>query len=273
VVIVPPKWADEATLGMARIVARSPRACFARLAVSLVEERHMHPGPALQASDVRIEDSAVIEPGVVLGPGVSIGRGSRIGANSVIGPGVAIGRDTILGAGVKVRFSLIGDGVRIFAGSVLGEAGFGVAGDADGLVDVPHMGRVIIMDRVSLGAHVTVDRGMFGDTVIGEETKLDNHCHIAHNAVVGRRVRMAAYSGIAGSTTVEDGATFGGRVGIADHLRMGVGSTLAAGSLVMHDVPDGETWGGYPAKPIRRWMREVAWLQRAIGKREGRDDT
>lgn len=273
IVIVPPKWADEAQLGTTRLVARGPRAAFSRLVPRLVSERVMHQGPALHASDVQIEDGAMIEPGVILGPGVSIGRGSRIGAGSVLGPGVSIGRDTVLGPGVKVRFSLVGDGVRIYAGAVLGEAGFGVAGDADGLVDVPHVGRVIIMDRVTLGAMVTVDRGMFGDTIVGEETKLDDHCHIAHNAVVGRRVRMAAFSGIAGSTTVGDGATFGGRVGVAEHLRIGVGSTLAAGSAVMHDIPDGETWGGYPAKPIRRWMREVAWLQRAIGKREGPDDT
>jgi UDP-3-O-[3-hydroxymyristoyl] glucosamine N-acyltransferase len=83
---------------------------------------------------------------------------------------------------------------------------------------------------------------------------------------------MAAFAGISGSTRINDGALLGGRVGIADHRLIGEGAVLAAGAAIMHDVPAGETWAGYPAKPIRRWLRETAWLGRkASGARDGKD--
>lgn len=138
-----------------------------------------------------------------------------------------------------------------------------------GPVDVPHFGRAIIQDGVSIGAGVTVDRGLFGDTVVGELTKIDNLCQIAHNVTVGRGVIIAAFGGVSGSTTIGDGVMMGGRVGVADHRQIGRGAILAAGSAVMHDVPAGERWAGYPAKPMRQWLREVAWLGKANGKRNG----
>ena len=113
--------------------------------------------------------------------------------------------------------------MNILAGAVIGEQGFGVAGDASGPVDVPHLGRVIIQDRVTIGANSCVDRGVFDDTVIGEDAKIDNLCHVAHNCTIGRGVLIAAFGGISGSTQLGDGVTLGGRVGIADHRKIGAG--------------------------------------------------
>jgi UDP-3-O-[3-hydroxymyristoyl] glucosamine N-acyltransferase len=139
------------------------------------------------------------------------------------------------------------------------------------LVDIPHVGRVIIQDRATIGANTTIDRGMFGDTTIGEEAKLDNLCQIGHNVTIGRRARMAAFGGISGSCRIGDDVQMGGRVGLADHRQVGDGATLAAGSGVIQDVPPGETWGGFPARPLRAWMREIAWLrQKVSGKRDGK---
>ena len=79
---------------------------------------------------------------------------------------------------------------------------------------------------------------------------------------------IAAFAGISGSTIVEDGVTMGGRVGVADHRIIGAGATLAGGAAVLQDVPPGEIWSGYPAKPMRKWLREAAWLSRkAAGAR------
>jgi len=83
---------------------------------------------------------------------------------------------------------------------------------------------------------------------------------------------MAAFAGVSGSSEVGDGAQFGGRVGLKDHVRVGAGARIAAGAAVLSDVPDGETWAGYPAKPIRTWMRELAWLGRAAQKRSVKEE-
>jgi UDP-3-O-[3-hydroxymyristoyl] glucosamine N-acyltransferase len=108
---------------------------------------------------------------------------------------------------------------------------------------------------------------MLADTILAEQVKLDNLCHIAHNVVVGRQVRMAAFGGISGSTTIGDRALLAGRVGVVDHAVIGADAILAAGSAVLQDVPAGEVWCGYPAKPRMQWLREVAWLARAARKR------
>jgi UDP-3-O-[3-hydroxymyristoyl] glucosamine N-acyltransferase len=202
----------------------------------------------------------VFEPGVVVGPGARIGRGTRIGANSVIGPGVQIGRDCVIGNNVSVSFALIGDRVSLFAGVRIGEAGFGAARSKTGPVDVPQLGRVILQDGVTVGANSCIDRGAYDDTVIGENTKIDNLVMIAHNCVIGRNCLLAAFTGISGSCTVGDNVIFGGQAGVGDHIRIGAGARVAGGAGVLADIPAGETWSGYPAKPIRQSLREAVWL-------------
>jgi UDP-3-O-[3-hydroxymyristoyl] glucosamine N-acyltransferase len=80
---------------------------------------------------------------------------------------------------------------------------------------------------------------------------------------------MAAQTGISGSVTIGDGAQFGGRAGVADHVTIGDGARIGASAGVLRDVPAGETWGGFPAKPVRQWMREVAWVTRRASRKEG----
>lgn len=255
--------------GATYIVVREPRAFFARVATKIAVERGFASGAKSVDPTARLEDGVALGPGAVVGPDTSIGSGTIVGANAVIGPGVAIGRRCRIGAGVVIGCALIGDNVTLLPGALIGQSGFGVAGDQRGPVDVPHFGRAIIQDGASIGAGVTVDRGLFGDTVVGELAKIDNLCQIAHNVIVGRGAIIAAFGGISGSVTIGDGAMMGGRVGVADHRHIGRGAVLAAGSAVMHDVPAGETWAGYPARPLRQWLREVAWLGKAIGKRDG----
>ena len=112
---------------------------------------------------------------------------------------------------------------------------------------IPQIGRVVIQDNVEIGANSTIDRGAMADTVIGEDTKIDNLVQIAHNVRIGRNCMIAGLSGISGSVTVGDNVIMGGGVGIADHLTIGAGAQLAAGSGFMNNVPAGEIWGGYPA--------------------------
>jgi UDP-3-O-[3-hydroxymyristoyl] glucosamine N-acyltransferase len=248
------------------IAVAHPRAAFARVAERLVQVRTLDPGPRVHGS-ARVAASAVLGPGVVIGAGAAIGAGTRVGANAVIGPGVQVGVNTQIGSNATLMCALIGDGVTLYPGTVIGEAGFGLAPGASGPRLMPHYGRVVIQNGVSVGAGSCIDRGVLDDTVIGEGSHIDNLCHIGHNCRVGAHVAMAAFAGISGSCDIGDGVQFGGRVGVKDHVRIGPGARIAAASVVLGDVPAGQTWAGYPAKPSRTWMRELAWLARSAQKR------
>ncbi|MCA8890386.1 MAG: UDP-3-O-(3-hydroxymyristoyl)glucosamine N-acyltransferase [Hyphomonas sp.] len=249
--------------GAGRLVVRFPRYAHAIAALAMYRPRHLDwTGDARIAPDAQVHETARVSSGAVIGPGAVIGEGSWIGPNASIGPGVQIGRHCQIGANTSVFCALLGDHVTLLAGARIGESGFGVMAAPDGQRDAPHFGRVILQDHVTVGANTCIDRGVFEDTILGERTKIDNLCQIAHNVVFGRSVIMAAFGGISGSVRVGNQSMLGGRVGIADHVRVGEGVSLAASSGLFRNVEDGETWGGTPAKPLRQWMREVAWLQK-----------
>lgn len=265
--LVTPDAAQAAPEGPTIIAVPNPRGAFAAVADHMVRVRGLGVNQPLVHPEARIAPTAELEPGVVIGPGAAIGAGARIGANATIGAGVQIGARTRVGANASIRCALIGDGAAIYPGAVIGEAGFGLAAGAGGARLTPHFGRVIIQNGVSIGASSCIDRGLLEDTVIGEGTHIDNLCHIGHNCRIGSHVVMAAFAGVSGSSEVGDGVQFGGRVGLKDHVRIGAGARIAAGAAVLGDVAAGETVAGYPAKPIRAWMRELAWLARAAQKR------
>ena len=249
--------------GASTLVTRLPRYAHSVAALAMFRLRQLDwTGDARISPDAILHDGVAVSPGAVIGPGATVGEDSWIGPNAVIGPGVQIGRNCRIGAGASVFCALIGDHVTLLAGARVGENGFGVLAAPDGQRDAPHFGRAILQDHVTVGANTCIDRGVFEDTILGERTKIDNLCQIAHNVVLGRSVIVAAFGGISGSVRVGNHSMLGGRVGIADHVNVGEGVSLAAASGLFRDVEDGETWGGTPAKPIRHWMREVAWLQK-----------
>jgi len=264
---LPEKLADQAPRGCAVLITPEAQLAFAKLAA------HLHPVRAMKAGGLAIDPTAIIEegvliaPGAVIGPRAVIGRGTEVGANTVIGPGVEIGRDCVIGPRASISFALVGDRVKLYAGAVIGEAGFGVTGGRTGLMDIPQLGRVILQDGVTVGANSCIDRGAFEDTVIGEDTKIDNLVQIGHNVRVGRGCLFASQVGVSGSTVIGDGVRFGGQAGLADHLTIGDGATLMARAGLMNDVKPGEIWGGTPALPRRLWLRQTAWLARAAGAR------
>ena len=246
------------------IVVADPRSAFGEIAPTLVQPIRHDPSDGLIARSATVHPSASIMPNVAIGPGAQIGEGVRLEAGVVVGPGVAIGAGSVIGANSVLQCAYIGDGCTLGPCTTIGQPGFGISANQSGLIEMPHFGRVILQDRVSLGASVAVDRGMFDDTIVGENSKFDNLCQVAHNVVVGRNSLAAAFAGISGSVTIGDGVQIGGMVCLHDHIDIGDGAKLGANSGFMHSVPAGETWGGAPAQPLKKFFREVAWLRKQV---------
>jgi len=167
-----------------------------------------------------ISDSAVIGEGTHLQPGVFVGNHVTIGKNCLIHPNVTIYDHTI-----------IGDNVIIHAGVVLGADAFYFKRRKDREVQYDKLescGRVIIESDVEIGAGTTIDKGVSGDTIIGQGTKLDNHIHIGHGAVIGKNCLFAAQVGIGGKAIIEDEVILWGQVGVSKDLTIGKGAVVLA---------------------------------------------
>lgn len=214
-----------------------------------------------------IDPAASIDATAAIGAHCSVGPRTVIGAGVVLHPGVAVGADVRVGEGSELRAGVViedrctlGKRVRLHANVVIGADGFGYRPSADGksLIKIPHAGNVEIHDDVEVGANSTIDRGKFGPTVVGAGAKIDNLVQIGHNCRLGRSVIVCGAAALAGSVSVGDGAILGGGTGIADNLSIGAGARVGARSGVMDNIPAGETWAGYPARPIGDTMRIVA---------------
>jgi UDP-3-O-[3-hydroxymyristoyl] glucosamine N-acyltransferase len=155
--------------------------------------------------------------------------------------------------------------VVVHSGARIGCDGFGYVFRDGAHAKIPHVGRCIIGDDVEIGANTTIDRGSIDDTVVGNGTKIDNLVHIAHNVRIGEKCLIMAQVGVAGSVTIGDGAILAGQAGISGHLSIGAGARLAAQAGVFGDVPAGETWSGYPARPHRDSLRASAALFKLAG--------
>lgn len=212
---------------------------------------HIHESVKLDAARVSVQ------PGVVILRGAVIGEGTLIQANAVIGEDVAIGRDCVIGPNVSIREGcLIGDRVIIHGGSVIGADGFGYEFEAGRHRKVPQLGIVRIESDVEIGASTTIDRARFGETFIGEGTKIDNQVQIGHNAVIGKHCIIVAQCGIAGSARIGNYVTLAARVGIAGHIEIADRVTVGGKSGVISSITEpGGTYFGYPAKPIRETLR------------------
>jgi UDP-3-O-[3-hydroxymyristoyl] glucosamine N-acyltransferase len=256
------------------LISTQPRLTFARAAQLLRDSdnnRATHPEAIVSAS-ARIGTNVAIGPRAILGEHVSIGDETTIGAGSVVGDHATIGTHCRIDANVTIYpCATLGDRVVVQAGAVLGSEGFGYVRDSTTgrYEQFPQIGRLVIEDDVEIGANSTIDRGALDETRIRRGTKIDNLVHVGHNVQIGEDVVIAAQTGLSGSAIVEANVIIGGQVGIADHVRIEAGAILGAQSGIPTKKVirgKGVVFWGTPARPIREYLKELAFLSRAARK-------
>jgi UDP-3-O-[3-hydroxymyristoyl] glucosamine N-acyltransferase len=230
------------------VLVENPRLVFMNIVMELFAEKirfGIHP-------------TAIIHPEAVIHPKVYIGPYSYVGEQCEIGEGTIIHGHVYIYP--KTR---IGRNVIVHAGTVVGADGFGYErNEQNELEKFPHIGGVKIGDSVEIGSNVGIDRGTLGDTIIGEATKIDNLCHIAHNVVIGKHCVLVAKCLIGGSTRIGDYSWLAGNCVLRNGIAIGSYTTIGWCSLVMRNVPDNATVMGSPARPQEEFRRTLEALRR-----------
>ena len=265
-VLLPRSLAEKAPGHLTTVVVEDAHVALYRVLPALYpaapEPEGVHPTAVIDAT-AELGAGVSVGPYAVVGAGCTVGERTRIGPHVVVGTGSRLGSDCLLHPHVSIYPGVVlGDRCVVHSGARLGREGFGFVWADGGHRKVPQVGGCVLGDDVEVGGNATIDRGSIGDTVVGSGTKLDCQVHLGHNVRVGQHVMMAAQVGVAGSTVIGDGVVAGGQAGIGGHLAIGARARIGAQAGVTGDVPAGETYSGYPARPHPEAMRALGALFR-----------
>ncbi|PZD78193.1 UDP-3-O-(3-hydroxymyristoyl)glucosamine N-acyltransferase [Mesonia sp. K7] len=203
-----------------------------------------------QSSSNRISETAQIGERTVIQPNTFVGNHVKIGKNCIIHSNVSIYDHTE-----------IGDNVVIHAGTVLGADAFYYKKRETGFDQLVSGGRVILENNVHIGSLCTIDKGVSGDTTIGEGTKIDNQVHIGHDCVIGKKCLIASQVGIAGCVIIEDEVTIWGQVGIRSDVTIKTKAEIFAQSGVSKTLEGNQQYFGSPAIEAKKWFKEAASIR------------
>jgi UDP-3-O-[3-hydroxymyristoyl] glucosamine N-acyltransferase len=228
-----------------------------------VEWPRVHPSAVIHES-VAVPEDAVIGPGVVLGADVSLGSGVVIMANTVVERGAKIGRETVIHPRVTVGYGCeIGANVILKAGCVIGSEGFGFAQDERRRnYRIPHTGKVIVEDRVVIGANTNIDRATYGATIIRAGAVIDALCHIGHNVEIGEDCILCAHTGISGSTRFGKRVIASGQTGTLDHITVADDVVLLHRAGLHNSIKQPGMYAGGPAQPLQQYLKNMAVFPR-----------
>ncbi len=201
--------------------------------------------------------------GVAISPSAIIGEGTVIQPNSFIGNGVVIGKNCLIHSNVSIYdHTILGDNVIIHAGTILGADAFYYKKRPDGFDQLLSGGRVVIKDNVGIGALCTIDKGVTGDTTIGEGTKIDNQVHVGHDTVIGKKCLIASQTGIAGCVIIEDEVTIWGQVGTTSGITIGAKAVIMGQTGVTKSVEGGKSYFGTPIQESREKLKQLANIKK-----------
>lgn len=232
----------DCPVGKALLISDDPFRDFNKLT------KHFKP---FQHSSKSISDSAKIGEGTIIQPNTFVGNNVTIGKNCLIHSNVSIYDNTV-----------IGDNVIIHSGTILGADAFYYKKRPEGFDQLLSGGRVVIEDNVGIGALCTIDKGVTGDTTIGEGTKIDNQVHVGHDTIIGKKCLIASQTGIAGCVIIEDEVTLWGQVGTTSGIKIGTKAVVMGQTGVTKSIEGGKTYFGTPVEESREKLKQLANLKK-----------
>ncbi|MCL2338675.1 MAG: UDP-3-O-(3-hydroxymyristoyl)glucosamine N-acyltransferase [Proteobacteria bacterium] len=281
VIVLQSDQIKDAPAGATLLIAESPRGAMSKIIGEIYKEparRGISKNATIERGvffrdrkNVYVAANATIRRGAVIESGVEIESGACVGGH------VIVGKNTTIGANAFIDNATTGADCVIHPNAVIGKDGFGFVRENGVNTRIPHAGRVVLGDRVSVGSCTCIDRGLMSDTKIGDGTKVDNLCQIAHGVIIGRECFLAAGVGIAGGAVIGDRVLVGGHTGIANKVIIGDDVSVGAASGIFQNVAAGARVMGSPAVGMMEYMRTVAWTRKQIKeskneKRETKDD-
>jgi len=277
--IVNPRYREQLTTCQASAVVMTEADLpYAKSAAIVVKDPYLTYARMAQILDTTPQPASNIAPSAVIDASATLGKNVSIGANAVIESGVELGDNVVIGAGCFVgKQTKIGSGSRLWAnvsvyheieigtdcliqsGTVIGADGFGYANDRGNWIKIPQLGRVIIGNKVEIGACTTIDRGALDDTIIGNGVIIDNQCQIAHNVVIGDNTAVAGGVIMAGSLKIGRYCMIGGASVINGHMEICDKVNITGMGMVMRPITEpGVYSSGIPLQPNKVWRKTAA---------------
>ena len=245
------KIGTAAPSGVRALECENPHLAFAILSAHFAKPLIRKGAPA------KIAASAQIGQGVHIGANSTIGENCVILSGAYIGDDVHIGSDCIIHANAVIyNDAIIGERCIIHANAVIGSDGFGYAHTKTGEhVKIYHNGNVVLQDEVEIGACTTIDRAVFGSTIVKRGSKIDNLVQIGHNCELGQNCLIVSQVGLAGSTTLGRNVVMGGQSGSGGHVSVGDFAQIAARGGISKDLTGGKNYAGHPIMELSEWFK------------------
>ena len=272
--------------GFTTIEVERPRLAMMQLITMFYEAPRVNSGVHPTATvhpTAKLGENVSLGPNVVIAENAIVGDNTKILANGYIGNNANIGKNCFFHPGVNIGDRVqVGDDCILHHGVSLGADGFSFVtenpnnieqarqdgeikeGNANQVIfKIPSIGSVIIGKNVEIGANTTIDRGTIENTIIGDNTKIDNLVMIGHNCRIGKGCMIVSQVGIAGSSVIGDRVVIAGQVGIADHINIGNDCILAAQAGVSKSFPEKSIVIGSPAVPRKEFIRQLKLMKDA----------
>lgn len=272
--------------GITTIEVERPRLAMMKLLTVFYEEPRVNDGyhpTAVIHPEAKVAETAQIGANVVISKGAVVGEHTRILPNSYIGNNAKIGDNCFFHAGVNIGDRVVvGNDCILHHGVSLGADGFSFVTEnpdnieqarKDGeiktenkeqkIFKIPSLGSVVIGNNVEIGANTTIDRGTIENTIIGDDTKIDDLVMIGHNCRIGKGCMIVSQVGIAGSCVIGDRVVIAGQAGLADHINIGSDSIIAAAAGVSKSFPEKSIVVGTPAVPRKEFIKQLKTLKDA----------